>query len=219
MTTNHLIDRIDAIVEKHMSLLLRGGSLFCLFFFAIYVPSHNYYNVERMLHDSESRYQDYVHNSSGVITDLSGQVEGLNKKYAKNMVFEKEAKCLADNIYYEIGTDDRDGMLAVAQVTMNRVRAKFAPSVCGVVYQKTSNKKTGCQFSWVCRIHNVPPGRTYHRALEVAQKSLTKGIADSRLYQALYYHADYVRPSWAESKTFVTQIGPHIFYAEESRAF
>lgn len=212
-----LIDDIDAFVEKHMTLMLRVGGLFVFFFF-VCVAGINTIQTQRRLHHVEQMYQEQVQSSNGVIGDLSDRIENLNKRYAPKMVFEKEAKCLADNIYYEIGTDDREGMLAVAQVTLNRTKYKyFAKTVCGVVYQKTSNKKTGCQFSWVCRTHNNPPGNTYQKAMEVARKSLTKGVADSRLYKALYYHAEYVNPSWAESKTFMTQIGPHLFYAEASR--
>ncbi len=211
-----LIDDIDAFVEKHMTLMLRVGGLFVFFF--VGVAGLHTIRADRKLQLAEQMYQDQVQSSNSVIGDLSERIESLNKKYAPKVLFEKEAKCLADNIYYEIGTQDQEGMLAVAQVTMNRTKYKyFAKTVCGVVYQKTSDKKTGCQFSWVCRSHNIPPGSSYQRAMEVARKSLTKGVADSRLYNALYYHADYVSPSWSETKTFLTQIGPHLFYAEASR--
>ena len=47
--------------------------------------------------------------------------------------------CLAKNIYYEAGLESREGMIAVAQVTMNRTEdAKFPNTVCGVVNQKTA---------------------------------------------------------------------------------
>ena len=29
---------------------------------------------------------------------------------------------------------------------------------------------------------------------------------------ALWYHADYVKPSWAKHKKITTEIGDHIFY-------
>ena len=46
--------------------------------------------------------------------------------------------CLAKNIYYEAGLEGRDGMLAVAQVTVNRTQnEKFPSTICGVVNQKT----------------------------------------------------------------------------------
>ena len=47
--------------------------------------------------------------------------------------------CLAKNIYYEAGMETREGMIAVAQVTMNRTEDdKFPKTVCGVVNQKTA---------------------------------------------------------------------------------
>lgn len=215
MKAVNLIDRIDEWVNTHMSLILRAGGIFAFAFITVVVPSINSYRLEKRLHETEQRYDEYVENSNNALDNLQSQVNNLNKKYAKKMVFEREAKCLADNIYYEAGTSDREGMLAVAQVTINRVRNNFAPSVCGVVHQKIG--KT-CQFSWVCRTHNYAPEKSYYRAQEVANKSLTRGVADVTLHKALYYHADYVHPSWADSKEFVTQIGKHLFYAEAPRA-
>ena len=51
--------------------------------------------------------------------------------------------CLAKNIYYEAGLEGREGMLAVAQVTVNRTQnEKFPDTICGVVNQKTEVVKT-----------------------------------------------------------------------------
>ena len=50
--------------------------------------------------------------------------------------------CLAKNIYYEAGLESREGMIAVAQVTLNRTEDdKFPKTVCGVVNQKTAISK------------------------------------------------------------------------------
>ena len=51
--------------------------------------------------------------------------------------------CLAKNIYYEAGLESREGMIAVAQVTLNRTEhEQFPDSVCAVVHQKTEVVKT-----------------------------------------------------------------------------
>jgi spore germination cell wall hydrolase CwlJ-like protein len=72
------------------------------------------------------------------------KIETQNIHLANN----RELKCLADNIYYEAGNQSTQGKLAVAAVTINRVKSpKFPKSVCAVVYQRT---KRVCQFSWVC---------------------------------------------------------------------
>jgi len=47
-----------------------------------------------------------------------------------------EVKCLALNIYHEARNQPTVGKLAVAQVTMNRVKdVRFPNTICGVVYQ------------------------------------------------------------------------------------
>ena len=44
--------------------------------------------------------------------------------------------CLAKNIYFEAGIDNKAGMYAVADVTLNRVNdLRWAHTVCGVVYE------------------------------------------------------------------------------------
>jgi len=56
---------------------------------------------------------------------------------------DRQLLCLAKNIYYEAGLESRDGMIAVAQVTMNRTEhEKFPDTVCGVVNQKTEVVKS-----------------------------------------------------------------------------
>lgn len=129
----------------------------------------------------------------------------------------KQIECLAENIYFESKSEPREGQVAVAMVTMNRLNAgEFGNSVCGVVQQKT---KSTCQFSWWCdkklqqqAINNKYDEETYLKVREVAtlvyvnydsMKDNTKG--------SLYYHADYVNPKW-KGLTQTTKIGRHIFY-------
>jgi len=57
----------------------------------------------------------------------------------KKPTVDTQLLCLAKNIYYEAGLESREGMIAVAQVTMNRTEDdKFPKTVCGVVNQKTA---------------------------------------------------------------------------------
>jgi len=59
-----------------------------------------------------------------------------------------QVDCLAENIYYEAGYEPRDGKIAVAMVTLNRVQdPQFPKDICSVVKQKV---KSTCQFSWFC---------------------------------------------------------------------
>jgi hypothetical protein len=60
----------------------------------------------------------------------------------------RQLDCLTRNIYWESATEPFEGKVAVAQVTINRVESgRFAPDICGVVYQKNMvYDKVICQF-------------------------------------------------------------------------
>jgi len=138
----------------------------------------------------------------------------VEKQVSQN--FNREVECLAENIYYESGSESYEGKLAVAQVTINRVNSgKFSSSICGVVNQKdTINGSMVCQFSWVCNSLKGMIRNKYQweESQLVAKRALTSNVAHDLVYQqnALYYHANYVNPGW--KLTRVGQIGNHIFY-------
>jgi spore germination cell wall hydrolase CwlJ-like protein len=135
-------------------------------------------------------------------------------------VREQQLDCLAINIYREAGHEPFEGKVAVAQVTMNRVKdGRFGKDVCGVVYQKNVvMERVVCQFSWACdSVHmNRPINKAaYNESYEVAKKVLLEGFSLSILKDALYYHATYVNPRWPLDK--IGQIGQHIFYKQKSK--
>ena len=129
----------------------------------------------------------------------------------------RQLECLTRNIYWEAASEPFEGKVAVAQVTLNRMKSgKFADSVCGVVYQKTVfYEKVVCQFSWYCEGNQKM--KPIHKPLwreseEVAKKVLLEGFRLPGLKNALYYHAEYINPGWQLPK--IDQIGRHIFYGE-----
>jgi len=129
----------------------------------------------------------------------------------------RQLDCLTKNIYWEAASEPFEGKVAVAQVTMNRVKSgRFGEGVCGVVYQKNViYQKVICQFSWACETtHKAKPvyAKMYAESEEVAKKVLLEGFRLTSLNEALYYHASYVNPGWR--KTRISQIGQHIFYKE-----
>jgi spore germination cell wall hydrolase CwlJ-like protein len=132
---------------------------------------------------------------------------------------DQQLACLALNVYKEAGYEPFEGKVAVAQVTMNRVvHQDFPKSVCGVVYQKSMVlSKTVCQFSWYCdpdhKRRAVNP-EAYQESYEAAKRVLLENYRLPGLKDALYYHADYVRPGWPHQK--LTKIGNHIFYSPKS---
>jgi N-acetylmuramoyl-L-alanine amidase len=124
--------------------------------------------------------------------------------------------CLARNVYFEARGEPRAGQYAVAEVTLNRVASGLYPNtVCGVVYQKSWDplrKRYVGAFSWT-ELNAVPTpmGEEWQRAWNAAeavyyqrQTPVIKG--------ALFYHATYIKPSWARGKQPVARIGKHVFY-------
>jgi spore germination cell wall hydrolase CwlJ-like protein len=131
----------------------------------------------------------------------------------------RQLECLTRNIYWEAASEPFEGKVAVAQVTLNRVKSgKFASSVCGVVYQKNIiYEKVVCQFSWFCEgNHKVKAVYTplWKESEEVAKRVLFEGFRLPSLEKAMYYHADYVQPGWKLPK--IEKIGRHIFYGERT---
>ena len=133
--------------------------------------------------------------------------------------FNKQLKCLADNIYFEAATESYEGKLAVAQVTLNRANdPKFPSTVCEVVYQRSYvNKLLVCQFSWTCMKNMLVRDKySYEESEMVARRALTEPKVHDTISKtnALYYHNTQVNPGWNLQR--VTQIGHHIFYKSKS---
>lgn len=128
---------------------------------------------------------------------------------------ERQLECMAMNIYREAGHESFEGKVAVAQVTMNRVKdGRFGDDVCGVIYKKNVvMDKVVCQFSWACdsSVKARPINNSaYQESYAVAKKVLLEGFSLDILKHALYYHANYVNPQWPLEK--IGSIGNHIFY-------
>ena len=132
---------------------------------------------------------------------------------------------MAVNIYHEAGNQSMIGQMAVGQVDLNRVEdSRFPDTVCEVVKEavtyKNSNKpvRWKCQFTWFCDGKKDEPNfesKTWSAALENASILLTKTIVLDITEGATHYHATYVRPAWAKTKTKTTRIDRHIFYRWE----
>lgn len=130
-----------------------------------------------------------------------------------NYVHQREVTCLADNIYYESVGESKRGQLAVATVTLNRMKhPNFAKTVCGVVYER----KTTCEFSWVCqnKLSSTRFDDKYWKRIHKMSEQILSGQKNTlpELKNALYYHAVYVKPFWAKHKKRIIKIGAHVFY-------
>ena len=132
-----------------------------------------------------------------------------------------ERECLADNIYFEARNQGFAGWVAVAQVTLNRVRDdRFPNTICevvkqGLTYESGFPIRDKCQFSWYCdgKSDKIYDQETYDQIY-----LLTDGIVSGTFEVlditegATHYHADYVTPEWAKTKTKTIEIEDHIFY-------
>ena len=141
----------------------------------------------------------------------------------------EHVQCLAMNMYHEARDQGTAGRLAVSAVVLNRVNDdRFPNSVCEVVLQAQMKPswRTGlpipirnkCQFSWYCdgKSDEIKDEKTYQRILDFASLILHNDIRFIDITDgATHYHADYVKPDWAKTKTRTTEIGDHIFYRWE----
>ncbi len=123
--------------------------------------------------------------------------------------------CLALNIYHEARGEPDRGKIAVAQVVMNRVAdSSFPDTVCAVIEQGAVLTLNRCHFSWWCDGKSDHPDdtRAWEESKLLAGKILDGGL-DDPTQGALWYHADYVEPTWRAGKAPGPKIGQHQFYA------
>lgn len=124
----------------------------------------------------------------------------------------QEVDCLERNVFFESGVEDDEGMIAVAQVTLNRLKSgRWGDTICKVVWAKA-------QFSWTLfkkKRQEKPEGQNWIRAKEATRKVL-EGLRIKVLSKSLFYHTDYIeKPFWVDDSKKITQIGQHIFYTTE----
>ncbi len=121
-----------------------------------------------------------------------------------------EEDCLANAVYFEARGEPLQGQLAVAEVVMNRAASGRYPStLCAVVVQPA-------QFSFVRR--GIIPradraSDAWRRAVAVARIAKERVLPRVLPSSCLWYHANYVSPSWGRRLARNAQIGLHIFYS------
>ena len=134
---------------------------------------------------------------------------------------EHEIECLAQNIYHEARSESTAGRMAVALVTLNRVKdERFPNTICGVVKQ-TKYYPSGridlhsCQFSWYCdgKPDTIKDQNCYKDILLIAEVMYTYETEDFT-EGSLWYHSPKVKPKWSMIYTKVVKIDNHIFYKD-----
>ena len=146
---------------------------------------------------------------------------GHSSKIHKRTIYSvKDVNCLAKNIYFEARDQKPKGQIAVALVTINRVKSKrFPNSICKVVEQ--ANRKNGklvlhkCHFSWFCDgKSDIPRDKlSWDISLLIARAMLRNPMRDF-LHGATHYHRIDVDPYWNKKMLKFSTIGDHIFYID-----
>ncbi|NJC41421.1 spore germination cell wall hydrolase CwlJ-like protein [Brevundimonas alba] len=144
---------------------------------------------------------------------LTGPVAAQPFRLGGALDASRDLDCLTQAVYYEARGEGREGMKAVAQVVLNRVRhPAFPKSVCGVVFQGAA-RRTGCQFSFTCdgSMRGRVSGAAWNRARDIASSALS-GSVYARVGNATHFHTTGVSPQWRSSLIRVSQVGDHLFY-------
>jgi N-acetylmuramoyl-L-alanine amidase len=135
-------------------------------------------------------------------------LDALVNKFATNAPLDQQTNCLATAVYFEARGESLEGQLAVAHVVMNRAASgRYPGSWCEVVKQPA-------QFSFVR--HGEFPAADVNsdawKKAEAVAELAASNVVPSVGSDVLWYHADYVAPSWRHNLQEVEQIGAHIFY-------
>jgi spore germination cell wall hydrolase CwlJ-like protein len=208
MNAVDILCNVEKYFDRNHDLFCRWGGLFALLFFTLYVP----FSMVNRVQDKLDAQQTANMLLQSELETLNHKVEFLNLSYEKKQLVLKEVECLARNIYFEAGGEPRAGKIAVAEVTMNRVKSKQYPrTVCGVVHQRT---KGTCQFSWVCEGNKTVyrNSSAWKDSIKIAENILISKHHYGIIGTAKFFHATYVDPAWAEQKRLIRKIGNHIFY-------
>lgn len=133
----------------------------------------------------------------------------LVNSYAGLSTDDQQQDCLANAVYFEARGEPIEGQLAVAEVVLNRTASgRYPATICDVVTQPA-------QFSFV-RNGIIPSADrncdAWRRAVAIARIA-ENGATRLLPRDVLWYHADYVSPSWGRRLARNTKIGLHIFYS------
>jgi hypothetical protein len=146
------------------------------------------------------------------VPDATGPHRSLDElvgEYAGDTTDTREQDCLAKAVYFEARGESLEGQLAVAQVVINRAGSgRYPADLCSVITQPW-------QFSFIRHGRFPNPdfsSISWRKAVAVAKIAQGK-LSDTLPSNVLWYHADYVAPSWGKRLTRQAKIGLHIFYS------
>jgi spore germination cell wall hydrolase CwlJ-like protein len=135
------------------------------------------------------------------------QIDNIIQTNDRIKYTQADLDCLTRNVYYEAGVEDVRGKIAVAHVTVNRLKTGYwGNTICKVVYAPA-------QFSWTLSRKLPKPNPELWSESESLARKVLEGYRVSGLMRSLYYHAIYIKnPAWVDLQHEAGQIGNHIFY-------
>ena len=151
-----------------------------------------------------------IHTEAAWLHKAGWPLYALVNKYGAGAPLGEQANCIAVAVYHEARGESVEGQLAVARVIMNRAASgKYPASWCSVVKQPW-------QFSFVNPRTGEMPGVDAYSASWARAQGVTRlamaNVIPSLTNDVLWYHANYVAPSWGRRLNMATRIGAHIFY-------
>jgi spore germination cell wall hydrolase CwlJ-like protein len=173
-----------------------------------------------------------------VLVDTEQELIGPPIETYEESIDINQAHCLSTNIYHEARGESYAGKVAVANVTMNRVKSsKFPNTICEVVYQSQMRenwkgeevpKRNKCQFSWYCDgksddiVLVTAKGKVikermiaWEMSQMVANQSLRGNLIDITDGSTHYFNSELANPHWANAYQQVVQIDSHSFLKED----
>jgi hypothetical protein len=146
-----------------------------------------------------------------VIEQVLAEAHGL--QVAVDAGLRQDLLTLARNIYFEARGENLKGQIAVAFVTLNRVKSTYWPdSIDEVVYQPY-------QFSWTLHPTSIVDFEAFKKAARVGLLSLSGHLTDPTGGADHYYAPELVEtPRWAHRLTKLAEIDGHVFFTASARA-
>lgn len=160
----------------------------------------------------QSAYATLMKKRSSASCDWSMKNFHIYERNTSVGLITQAALCLALNVYHEARSENYDGQMAVAQVTLNRVASeKYPDSICDVVWQPR-------QFSWTHDGKSDTPRDPVAWAIaENISRIAMEGHGKTTLEDSvMFYHATYAQPYWSKLFVRTAQYGTHIFYKENN---
>ncbi len=142
-----------------------------------------------------------------------------DEKTMQDFYDEMTVDVLARTLWGEARGEGSAGMVAVANVILNRVkvakeRGKFwwgnnIIQVCQKPYQFSCWNRSDPNFKKLQSVEEKDPN--FKTALRISRRAVI-GVLDDNTLGSTHYHASSIMPYWAKGKTVTTVVGNHKFY-------